>query len=84
MRDVAHELSALELKADLERDIDKGDLMDAVLRAALYVAHAGQGVDERALAILKEIGADIPKRMKMGHDALQGRLAQAVPDLAAG
>ena len=61
VRDVAHELSALELKADLERDIDKGDLMDAVLRAALYVAHAGQGVDERALAILKEIGADYPE-----------------------
>ena len=74
VRDVAHELSALELKADLERDIGKGDLMDAVLRAALYVAHAGQGVDERALTILKEIGADIPKRMKMGHDRFKAAL----------
>lgn len=74
VRDVAHELSALELKADLERDIGKGDLMDAVLRAALYVAHAGQGVDERALTILKEIGADIPKQMKMGHDRFKAAL----------
>jgi len=74
VHDVAHEIKSLELKADLERDIGKGDLMDAVLRAALYVAHAGQGVDERALAVLKEIGADIPKRMKMGHARFKAAL----------
>ena len=72
--DVAHEISALELKAELERDIEKGDLMDGVLRAALYVAHAGQGVDERTLAILEEMGAKLPKRMRIGHSRFKAAL----------
>lgn len=74
-RDVHREADARAREIALERGMAEGTLLDAVLRAALYVARAsGHGADERSFAALRAISAQIPKRMKVGVPAFKDLL----------
>jgi hypothetical protein len=74
LRDVSREAVAKAEAETLERDIDRGTVIDAVLRAALYIAESGSGVDERGFAMLKLIAAELPARLRIGQDAFKAAL----------
>jgi hypothetical protein len=75
MRSVIREASARNLQAGLEQDIAQGDLVDAVLRAAIYIARGGaRGGDERSFTALKAVAADLPAHLKVGHDRFKAAL----------
>jgi pimeloyl-ACP methyl ester carboxylesterase len=74
LRDVSREAVAQAEEERLAREIDKGDVVDAVLRAALYVTEPGYGVDERAFAALTAIAAELPARLKIGQEAFKAAL----------
>ena len=78
LRDVSREAVAKAAEEALARDMDRGSVMDAVLRAALYVLEPGSGVDERAYATLKLISAELPARLRIGHDAFKAALRKQV------
>jgi hypothetical protein len=65
-RDVARE-SAAKLSADhLEQRIDQGGLIEAVVRALIYVRLPEGKVDERGFAALKQIGTELPAAKRIG------------------
>ncbi len=73
--DVHRAAEARAREAELERGMGEGTLLDAVLRAALYVARvSGRGADERSFAALRAIAAQIPRRMKVGRAAFKEAL----------
>jgi hypothetical protein len=74
LRDVSREAVARAEEERLARDIDQGTVVDAVLRAALYIAEPGSGVDERGFATLKLISAELPARLRMGQDEFKAAL----------
>ena len=58
----------------LAREIDQGGVIDAVLRAVLYIMEPGPGVDERGFATLKLISAELPAQLRIGQDAFKASL----------
>ena len=65
-RDVARE-SAARLSADhLEQRIDQGGLIEAAVRALIYVRLPEGKVDERGFAALKQISAELPAAKRVG------------------
>ena len=65
-RDVAREAAAAQAAAHLEECIDKGGLLEAVLRALIYMRLPEGKVDERGLAAMKQIGAELPPAERIG------------------
>ena len=65
-RDVAREAAAAQAAAHLEECIDKGGLPEAVLRALIYIRLPEGKVDERGLAAMKQIGAELPPAERIG------------------
>ena len=65
-RDLGRDLAAGRLALELERRIDKGGMIEAVLRALIYVNHPERKVDERGFAVLKEISAALPPAKRIG------------------
>jgi hypothetical protein len=59
-RDVAREAAAKQAAAHLEQQIDQGGLMEAAVRALIYVRLPEGKVDERGFAALKQISAELP------------------------
>ena len=65
-RDVAHEAAAKEAAVHLERRIDQGGLIEAAVRALIYIRLPEGKVDERGFAALKQISAELPAANRVG------------------
>jgi len=65
-RDAAREAAAKQAAADLERRIDQGGLIEAAVRALIYVRLPEGKVDERGFAALKQISAELPAAKRIG------------------
>lgn len=57
-RDLGRDAAAARLSADLLQRIDQGGLVEAGVRAMIYVRMAEGRIDERAFAALKQIAAE--------------------------
>ena len=65
-RDVAREAAARQAAGHLEQSIDQGGLIDAAVRALIYVRLPKGKVDERGFAALKQISAELPAAKRIG------------------
>jgi hypothetical protein len=65
-RDLAREAIARQTAAYLEQRIDQGGLLEAAVRALIYVRLPEGKVDERGFAALKQIGAELPPAKRIG------------------
>jgi pimeloyl-ACP methyl ester carboxylesterase len=65
-RDLAREAVASRMAARLEQRIDQGGLIEATVRALIYVRRPEGTVDERGFAALKEVGAALPAAKRIG------------------
>jgi hypothetical protein len=65
-RDLAREAIARETAAYLEQRIDQGGLIEAVVRALIYVRLPEGKVDERGFAALKRISSELPPAKRVG------------------
>jgi hypothetical protein len=65
-RDVAREAAAKQAAIDLERRIDQGGLLEAAVRALIYVRLPEGKVDERGFAALKQISTELPAPKRVG------------------
>ena len=65
-RDVAREAAAKEAAVHLEQQIDQGGLIEASVRALLYVRLPEGTADERGFAALKQISAELPAAKRVG------------------
>ena len=65
-RDVAREAAAKQAAAHLEERIDQGGLIEAAVRALIYVRLPEGKVDERGFAALKQIGGELPAAKRVG------------------
>jgi pimeloyl-ACP methyl ester carboxylesterase len=65
-RDVAREVAAGEAAVHLEQRIDQGGLIEAAVRALIYVRLPEGKVDERGFAALKQISAELPAAKRIG------------------
>jgi hypothetical protein len=65
-RDLGREMVAHRLAVELERRVDKGGLVEAAVRALIYIRRPEGKVDERGFAALKEISAAMPPAKRIG------------------
>jgi pimeloyl-ACP methyl ester carboxylesterase len=65
-RDLAREAVAKQTEAYLEQRIEEGGLLEAAVRALIYVRLPEGKVDERGFAALKQIGAELPPAKRIG------------------
>jgi hypothetical protein len=65
-RDAAHEAAAKQAAVHLEQQIDQGGLIEAAVRALIYVRLPEGKVDERGFAALKQISAELPAAKRVG------------------
>jgi hypothetical protein len=65
-RDVAREAAASQATARLEQGIEQGSLIEAAVRALIYVRLPEGRVDERGFAALKQISAELPAAKRIG------------------
>ncbi len=65
-RDVTREAATRQAAAHLEQCIDQGGLIEAAVRALIYVRLPEGKVDERGFAALKQIGAELPAAKRIG------------------
>jgi pimeloyl-ACP methyl ester carboxylesterase len=65
-RDVAREAAASQAAAHLEQRMDQGTLIEAAVRALIYVRLPEGKVDERGFAALKQISEELPAAKRIG------------------
>jgi pimeloyl-ACP methyl ester carboxylesterase len=65
-RDVAREAAAKEAAIHLEQQIDEGGLIEAAVRALIYVRLPEGKVDERGFAALKQISGELAPAKRVG------------------
>src|ERR1700757_1664607 len=65
-RDVAREAAAKEAAVHLEQQIEQGGLIEAAVRALLYVRLPEGTADERGFAALKQISGELPAAKRVG------------------
>jgi len=65
-RDVAREAAAKQAAAHLEQQIDQGGVIEAAVRALIYVRLPEGKVDERGFTALKQISAELPAAKRVG------------------
>jgi pimeloyl-ACP methyl ester carboxylesterase len=65
-RDIAREAAAEQAAVHLEQRIDQGGLIEAAVRALIYVRLPEGKVDERGFAALKQISAELPAAKRIG------------------
>jgi pimeloyl-ACP methyl ester carboxylesterase len=65
-RDVAREAVAKQAAVQLEQRIDQGGLIEAAVRALIYVRLPESKVDERGFTALKQISAELPAAKRIG------------------
>jgi hypothetical protein len=65
-RDVAREAATQQAAIHLEQRLDQGGLIEAAVRALIYVRLPEGKVDERGFAALKQISAELPAAKRIG------------------
>src|SRR5690242_5783876 len=65
-RDLAREAIARQTAAFLERRIDQGGVLEAAVRALIYVRLPEGKADERGFAALNQISAELPAAKRVG------------------
>jgi hypothetical protein len=65
-RDLTHETIAARTAAELERRIEQGGVIEATVRALIYIRRPEGTVDERGFAMLKQISAELPAAKRIG------------------
>jgi len=65
-RDVTREAAAKDAAVHLEQQIEQGGLIEAAVRALIYVRLPEGKVDERGFAALKQISAELPAAKRIG------------------
>jgi hypothetical protein len=65
-RDVTREAAGRQACAHLEQCIDQGGLLEAAVRALIYVRLPDGKVDERGFAALKQVSAELPAAKRIG------------------
>jgi hypothetical protein len=65
-RDLAREAIAKQTAAYLEQRIDQGGLLEAAVRALVYVRLPEGKADERGFAALKQISSELPPAKRVG------------------
>jgi hypothetical protein len=70
-RDLTREAIARQMAEHLERQIDEGGLIEAALRAVIYIRRPEGKVDERGFAALKEVSAALPAAKRLGFARLK-------------
>jgi hypothetical protein len=65
-RDLVREVAATRSSAELQHDIDRGGLAEAVLRALIYVRGRTGKIDERGFRALEQIIAAQPEKERIG------------------
>jgi hypothetical protein len=65
-RDLAREATARQTAAYLEQRIDQGGLLEAAVRALIYVRLPEGKADERVFAALKQISSELPPAKRVG------------------
>jgi Protein of unknown function (DUF3141) len=65
-RDLTREAAASQAAARLEQHLDKGGLIEAALRALIYIRRPEGKIDERGFAAMKEIGGALPAAKRVG------------------
>jgi len=63
---VAREAAAKQAAVHLEQQIDQGGLVEAAVRALIYVRLPEGKVDERGFTALKQISAELPAAKRIG------------------
>jgi hypothetical protein len=66
-REVAREASAGQAAARLEQRLDQGGLIEAAVRALIYVRLPEGKVDERGFAALKQISSELAPAKRVGY-----------------
>jgi hypothetical protein len=66
-RDVAREAAAQQAAVHLEQRIDQGSLIEAAVRALIYVRLPEGKVDERGFAALKQISSELAPAKRVGY-----------------
>jgi Protein of unknown function (DUF3141) len=65
-RDLGREMAASRFSAELKKRIDQGGLIDAIVRALIYVRHIEGKVDERGFTVMQEISEAMPPAKRVG------------------
>jgi Protein of unknown function (DUF3141) len=65
-RDLEREMAAKQMAAHLERHVDKGGLVEAAVRALIYIRLPEGKIDERGFAAIREISASLPAGKRVG------------------
>src|SRR5262249_48019660 len=65
-RDVAREAAAKQAIVQLEQRIDQGGLIEAAVRALIYVRLPEGKVDERGFTALRQISEELPAAKRIG------------------
>ncbi len=66
-RDLGQELAANHLAAELAQRVDAGGMIEAMVRALIYIRQPEGRVDERGYAVLKAISAATPPERRIGR-----------------
>jgi hypothetical protein len=61
----AREISAVKLSTELEGRFETGGVTEAVIRALIYIHHAGGAVDERGFSMLKAVRSMRPEAERL-------------------
>jgi hypothetical protein len=69
--DLLREAGARDMAMCLEQNIDKGGLIEAALRAVIYIRRPEGTVDERGFAAMREVGAALPAAKRIGFARLK-------------
>jgi Protein of unknown function (DUF3141) len=65
-RDLARETNANRMAAQLEQRVDKGGLIEAAMRALIYIRLPEGKIDERGFAAIREISSSLPAAKRVG------------------
>jgi pimeloyl-ACP methyl ester carboxylesterase len=65
-RSIGRDVAAAKTAANLEQQIDHGGLIEAAVRALIYVRLPEGKVDERGFAALKQISSELPAAKRVG------------------
>jgi hypothetical protein len=75
-RDVTREANAGRAAAYLQQHLDRGGLLEATVRALLYVRMPEGKADERGFAALSQIAAEMPAAKRIGFDRFKELVKQ--------
>jgi hypothetical protein len=65
-RDLARETNANRMAAHLKQHVDRGGLVEAAVRALIYIRLPEGKMDERGFAAIREISASLPAAKRVG------------------